>query len=100
MVLVIGMFVSIIYTKPNKGDDNMIKIGDKVCFKNSVVIRAEHDKYIADMRGEVLDIIVYGKIAKVECGETFTGQDGKTVRYISIANLTKFLLNGAIPNWT
>jgi hypothetical protein len=90
----LGKYIKIIRS------NSMIKIGDKVVFKNSVVVRAGHDKYIADMRGEVLEIMGYGKIAKVDCGNTFVGQDGKTVRFIPIANLQKFLSNGAIPDWT
>ena len=78
----------------------MLKIGDKVCFKTSVVKRVQGDVTTAGMRGVVVEIVCDGKVARVDCGNTFTSEDGRTIRGIPVANLTKFLSNGAIPDWT
>jgi len=62
-----------------------ITIGTRVMFTSVVVRQAGHSARTANMRGDVLSIA--GKVATVDCGDTFTSEDGRTVRSIPLANL-------------
>lgn len=63
-----------------------IKIDDAVMFKDSVVRRCGHSKDVADMRGVVISMS--GNIARVETNGTWPAEDGRTVRWIPVANIT------------
>jgi hypothetical protein len=75
----------------------MIKfsIGDRVAFSRAVVRRVGHDKHTADARGRVVD--VNGPVVTVDfSGSWNRHENGSTVRYVPVANLTKILDNGVI----
>lgn len=55
-----------------------------------------YDKVTADMRGKVLSIVSGGKVAEVDTGGTFPNEEGNSIRFIPVANLTPILSNGAI----
>ena len=70
--------------------------GDKVCFRSAVVARSGHDKRTADMRGVIVEFTSGGKVARVDCGNTYTAEDGRTVRGIPVANLQRIKPDGVI----
>jgi hypothetical protein len=73
-----------------------MKIGQNVAFKRSVIRRLGYDKVTADMRGRVLSLMSGGKVAEVDTGGTFPNEEGNSVRFIPVANLTTILANGTI----
>ena len=73
-----------------------MKIGQHVAFKQTVIRRMSYDKVTADMRGKVLSIVSGGKVAEVDTGGTFPNEEGNSIRFIPVANLTPILSNGAI----
>ena len=73
-----------------------MKIGQHVAFKQSVIRRLGHDKITANMRGQVLSIVSGGKVAEVDTSGTYPNEEGNSVRFIPVANLTTILPNGAI----
>jgi hypothetical protein len=48
------------------------------------------------MRGKVLSLMSGGKVAEVDTGGTFPNEEGNSVRFIPVANLTTILPNGVI----
>ena len=62
-----------------------ITIGSRVMFSAAVVRQAGHCARTANMRGTVLSIA--GRVATVDCGDTFTSDDGRSVRGVPLANL-------------
>lgn len=72
-----------------------LKKGDYVMFSDSVVSRAGHDKTIADMRGIVIDIVSHGAVAVVDTNGTFISEEGKSIRYIPVKNLSYDNRSGA-----
>lgn len=73
-----------------------MKIGQQVAFKQAVIRRMGYDKVTADMRGTVLSFMSGGKVAEVDTRGTFPNDEGNSVRFIPVANLTPILPNGAI----
>lgn len=73
-----------------------MKIGQQVAFKQAVIRRMGYDKVTADMRGTVLSLMSGGKVAEVDTGNTFPNDEGNSVRFIPVANLTPILSNGVI----
>jgi len=73
-----------------------MKTGQQVAFKQSVIRRLGYDKITADMRGVVLSLVSGGKVAEVDTGGTFPNEEGNSIRFIPVANLTPILPNGAI----
>jgi hypothetical protein len=62
-----------------------VVIGAHVMFSQAVVRQSGHSARTANMRGVVLAIA--GKTATVDCGVTFTSEDGRSVRGIPLVNL-------------
>ena len=60
----------------------MIKIGDTVVFKGSVIARCGHSREVAGMRGIVTELTRDNPVATVET-------DYGTTRHIPVANLAK-----------
>lgn len=73
-----------------------IKPGQLVAFSQAVLKRCGGDKSIADMRAIVLSLMSNGKVAQVDTRGTYPNEDGNSVRYIPVANLTVVLRNGAV----
>lgn len=63
----------------------VIKTGVAVRFAPSVVRRCGGTT--KDMRGVVLRLVSHGKVAVVDCGNTYPADDGRTVRSIPSNNL-------------
>ena len=73
-----------------KGESEMkarIEVGSKVLFNQVVIRRLGHDKRAADMRGVVLEIAGNRHVAVVDCGDTYTSEDGRKIRSFPLANL-------------
>ncbi len=68
------------------------KPGQKVAFAQSVLKRMGP----SSMRGTVLALHSGGKVAEVDTGGTWPNEDGNSIRFIPVANLTPILANGAI----
>lgn len=65
----------------------MIAVNQKVMFKNEVIKRCGHSKYVADMRGIILE--VKGKICKIDTQGTYPNEEGSSIRWIPCNNLIK-----------
>jgi|LakMenE18May11ns_1017448.scaffolds.fasta_scaffold9162371_2 hypothetical protein len=68
------------------------KPGQKVAFAQSVLKRMGP----SPMRGTVLSLHSGGKVAEVDTGGTWPNEDGNSIRFIPVANLTPILANGVI----
>lgn len=72
----------------------MMRPGDKVAFAAAVVKRCGYDKRTADARGVVVEID--GRVAAVDFAGTLDSDDGRAVRWVPVANLTRVMANGVI----
>ena len=73
-----------------------MKTGDKVCFNAKTVKRSGYAKRTSDMRGVVIEMLSHGKVARVDCGDTFLSEDGRSSRCIPTSNLS-VIKNGRLP---
>lgn len=62
-----------------------ITVGMRVMFSSFVLRQTGHSDRVAKMRGVVLEIS--GRVASVDCGDTFISEDGRNVRSVPVANL-------------
>jgi len=70
------------------------KQNQRVAFTQDVIRRARDQARTANMRGTILE--VYGRVARVDTHGTYPNEDGKSIRWIPLANLTPILDNGVI----
>ena len=73
-----------------------MKPGDEVVFKGAVIKRMGHDPRTVAMKGVVLS--VKENTVQVDCRGTFDSEDGRSVRWIPVANLAKIAKGSKVFN--
>lgn len=70
------------------------KQNQRVAFTQAVIRRTHDQARTANMRGTILE--VDGRVARVDTHGTYPNEDGESIRWIPLANLTPILDNGVI----